>query len=378
VLYAKGGRAIEEATRLFPLAGKAPTLGPDQFLLAALHVFEQSDFRLVSVGPESLQRKFIEGQAMEYSLRPTSGSRAAGKLMQWAGLVRFAIGTLLWRPSLILAGIEGPMGLTALLLAKLLRARFIFLVHTDLSTASKRKFVMNRYVARCAHAVIVHGPFLRDQLKKMGCESHKLLEFDTGFDALALQKKSPDDSREQAKNGIFLYAGRIERNKGVFDLLQAFEAAADSSDTQLVFAGDGSDIDSLVQQADASCYRHRISVLGPLPHKELLGWMTCATAIVTPTQSSFPEGRCMSALESLLVGTPVIAPDFGPFPYLVKHAENGLMYAPDSVQALAQALRVLKDDPELLVRLQDGARRSGRALTQPEHTFLSRLREAAA
>ena len=86
----------------------------------------------------------------------------------------------------------------------------------------------------------------------------------------------------------------------------------------------------------------------------------------------------MSALESLLVGTPVIAPDFGPFPYLVKHARNGLIYAPDSAQALAQALQVLIDEPDLLARLQDGARRSGAELAQPEHTFLSRLREATA
>jgi glycosyltransferase involved in cell wall biosynthesis len=170
----------------------------------------------------------------------------------------------------------------------------------------------------------------------------------------------------------------MERNKGVFDLLQAFESVAGGTDARLLFAGDGGDLKSLAQQADASRYRERISVLGPLPHAILLGWMACAIATVTPTRSSFPEGRCMSALESLLLGTPVIAPDFGPFPYLVKHARNGLIYAPDSVQALAQALQVLIDEPDLLARLQDGARRSGAELAQPEHTFLSRLLEATA
>jgi glycosyltransferase involved in cell wall biosynthesis len=270
------------------------------------------------------------------------------------------------------------MGVTALLLARLLRARFIFLVHTDLRTASQRKFVMNRYVARSAHAVIVHGPFLRDQLQKMGCAPQRLLEFDTGFDARALHKNPGIETHSDPKKSFFLYAGRIERNKGVFDLLQAFESIADDSDKKLVFAGEGSDIDRLTQQANASRHRKKISVLGPLPHADLLGWMARALATVTPTQSGFPEGRCMSALESLLVGTPVIAPDFGPFPYLVKHGETGLLYAPDSKPELSRAMRVLTDDSELLARLREGARRSGAELTQPQHTFLSRLCESAA
>jgi glycosyltransferase involved in cell wall biosynthesis len=371
---------MEEASRLFPLAGTAPTAGPDQFLLAALYLFAQSDFHLVSVGPKNQRHTFTNGEAMEYSLRPDTGSPAGDALTQWVGLMRFAIATLLWRPTLILAGIEGPMGLTALLLAKLLKARFIFLLHTDLSTASlsHRKFMMNRYVARSAHAVIVHGPFLRDQLLKMGCEPHRILEFDTGFDARAPHAKPDSDAGSVPQKSFFLYAGRMERNKGVFDLLQAFESVAGGTDARLLFAGDGSDLNSLTQQTDASRYRERISVLGPLPHAILLGWMACAIATVTPTRSSFPEGRCMSALESLLLGTPVIAPDFGPFPYLVKHARNGLIYAPDNVQALAQALQTLIDEPDLLARLRDGARRSGAELAHPEHTFLSRLREATA
>ena len=52
--------------------------------------------------------------------------------------------------------------------------------------------------------------------------------------------------------------------------------------------------------------------------------------VVTPTQSQFPEGRCMATMEGLVMGVPVIAPNFGPFPFLVKHGENGLLFEPDS------------------------------------------------
>jgi glycosyltransferase involved in cell wall biosynthesis len=104
--------------------------------------------------------------------------------------------------------------------------------------------------------------------------------------------------------------------------------------------------------------------------------MQWSIAVVTPTQAIFPEGRCMSAMESLLVGTPVIAPDFGAFPYLVKHETNGLLYQPDSVSALTQAMAAIASDPDLMARLRIGAKQSGETLMCPERTFLQCLNEA--
>jgi glycosyltransferase involved in cell wall biosynthesis len=144
----------------------------------------------------------------------------------------------------------------------------------------------------------------------------------------------------------------------------------------LTFAGDGSDLETLKQQAAQSRYSSRINVLGPVPHADLLISMQQALATITPTQSSLSEGRCMSALESLLVGTPVIAPEIGAFPYMVKHQENGLLYRPDSVPALAQAMTSIANDTDFLAQLRSGARRSGKALMQPERTFLQCLIEA--
>ena len=82
-----------------------------------------------------------------------------------------------------------------------------------------------------------------------------------------------------------------------------------------------------------------------MPHENLADLICESTVVVTPTQSQFPEGRCMATMEGLVMGIPVIAPDFGPFPYLVKHNVNGLLYKPDSVNDLQNKLfkiRILK------------------------------------
>ena len=52
----------------------------------------------------------------------------------------------------------------------------------------------------------------------------------------------------------------------------------------------------------------------------------------------------MSVMEGLVMGLPVIAPNFGPFPYLVKDRVNGLLYVPDSVEQLGRTIDLLLDD----------------------------------
>jgi glycosyltransferase involved in cell wall biosynthesis len=72
----------------------------------------------------------------------------------------------------------------------------------------------------------------------------------------------------------------------------------------------------------------------------------------------------------------VIAPDYGPFPYMVKHEDNGLLYRPDDVDALAAALGRVLQDAGLRARLDEGALRWGRHFMHPETTFARALARA--
>ncbi len=90
---------------------------------------------------------------------------------------------------------------------------------------------------------------------------------------------------------------------------------------------------------------------------------------VTPTRLGHAESRCKAAIEPIVFGIPVIAPDFGPFPYLIENESNGLLYAPDSVPELRDCLvRVLRDDA-LHQRLAEGARSTGNGLLESPLTF---------
>ena len=84
----------------------------------------------------------------------------------------------------------------------------------------------------------------------------------------------------------------------------------------------------------------------------------------------------MVVMESLVLGVPVVAPDFGPFPYLVVHGKNGLLYRPDSINDLAQKLDMILDNDELYIRLKAGARESGDTLLVPSLTFSEAVKRA--
>ena len=76
----------------------------------------------------------------------------------------------------------------------------------------------------------------------------------------------------------------------------------------------------------------------------------------------------MVVLESLVLGVPVVAPDFGPFPYAVQHLVNGLLFEAGSRDALRQSL-ALTLQPQTLGRLRQGAATAGRELLASQQGF---------
>jgi glycosyltransferase involved in cell wall biosynthesis len=92
--------------------------------------------------------------------------------------------------------------------------------------------------------------------------------------------------------------------------------------------------------------------LGAQPRAAVLELLRAADASLLPsTWENFPH----AVVESLAVGTPVIATDVGGVAEVVRDGENGLLVAPGDAGALAAAIRRAFDDEELLARLRAAA-----------------------
>ena len=308
VIYIKGGRAIEEAERLFYLQGKVPNGGPDQFLLAVIDYLDDVEFRLVSYGPKTELKAFGDKQAIEYGLRPNNKQLIQRRMAFLLGCMQFFKQTVKFKPSHIICGLDGPFALIAWLAAKVCGSKFIFSVHNALnlsSTALYYKF-SNAILCKMADAVIVHGPFLKDQALQLGTKAEHLVEFNSSIDEAnkILIEKLKANLQETSKPSV-LFVGRIEEDKGAIDLFMAFFQLGFNHEVKLNYIGEGSALPLLQQLIIKHNLQDQVYLHGNLPHAEVFNFLYQATVLVTPSQSRFPEGRCKSAMEAFYVGTPV-------------------------------------------------------------------------
>ncbi|EON34195.1 Glycosyltransferase [Gordonia terrae C-6] len=140
-----------------------------------------------------------------------------------------------------------------------------------------------------------------------------------------------------------LFAGRLEYEKGVQDLLAALPRIRRSHPgTSLTVAGDGTQRDWLMEQAR----RHRVSkavtFVGPVDHGELVTLMHRCDAIVLPSRYE-PFG--IVALEAAATGAPLIVSTAGGLGEAVREPDTGLTFEPADVAGLAAAVRATLSDP---------------------------------
>ena len=366
ILYIKGGNAIEEGTRLVPLNGTILKGGPDQFFLAVLSLMRKDDsLRLVTFGKENKSKTVGNVELVEYALRKNTQSKLTKSYYFATEIIRFIVSSWIYNSKVILCGLDGPTGLAALLCAKLCGARFIFSVHNalNLPQVSNLYRKSNKLLVRYSDRIIVHGEFLADQVLSYGVDKSKLAEYASTIDDDELRlinDLKKQDFSNQINKKIILFVGRLEEDKGVYDLLQAFNLAKLDS-VELVYIGDGGALEDIKNKVSQSNILN-VRFLGHIPYSQVYQHLCSASVLVTPTQTRFPEGRCKSIVEAFIAGVPVIAPDYGPFPYLVKNKVNGLMYEPDSVVGLSQAIVNIIKTPDLLCTLKVGAAKSGQSL----------------
>ena len=149
----------------------------------------------------------------------------------------------------------------------------------------------------------------------------------------------------------FLFAGRLERLKGVHDIIPAFASFADAD---LKIVGTGSAQPELMAQARGLAH---VQFLGPLHPDSLQRLYQGATAVIVP--SLCYETFALTAAESMAVGTPVIGRAIGAVRELVEASGGGITFS--SLQQLREALSTMMNDT---VRDEFGARGRAYALAQ--------------
>lgn len=124
--------------------------------------------------------------------------------------------------------------------------------------------------------------------------------------------------------------GRMHRQKGQDVLVAAWPDVAEP-DRRLYFIGDG----PLLAETAASTSRPDVVFVGEADRAQSMAWLQAADVVVVPSRW---EGMALVPLESLALGTPVIASDVTGIREAVASPDFGVLVPPESTAGLARAL----------------------------------------
>lgn len=116
------------------------------------------------------------------------------------------------------------------------------------------------------------------------------------------------EDRKYYLNGVvqLLYLGRIERDKGVFELLESIREIRKrcSFKFKLTYVGDGPDYDNLAMSIKAQGTQDLVDLAGPINNRDLIKEKYLqANIYICP---SYHEGFPRTLYEAMIFGTPII------------------------------------------------------------------------
>ena len=165
------------------------------------------------------------------------------------------------------------------------------------------------------------------------------------------------DGREE---DLIVAVGRLDPIKG-FDVLVDALAVLDGQGRRVrcQVIGEGPLRGELQARIDRQGLSRRVTLVGARPQPEVRAALGAATIFTLPSlvaPNGDRDGIPVSLMEAMAAGAPVVSTRVSGIPELIEDERDGLLVAPHSSPALAQALARLLDDAALRRRLAAAAR----------------------
>ncbi len=219
---------------------------------------------------------------------------------------------------------------------------------------------------RHVDAFIAMSAFSRDKHREFGFQHDMDVVPYFLPDGVAAPRDAPADTPPHDRP-YFLFVGRLERLKGLDDVIPAF---AGYPDADLLIAGAGLHASHLQRLAASN---PRVRFLGNVPNDALDRYYRHAIALLVPSVGFETFGIIM--IEAFRQGTPVIARRLGPFPEIIEQSEAGELFA--SEPELIAAMRRLQHDPARRAAQSEAGRRAVAARWSEDAVIPAYLRVVA-
>ena len=262
----------------------------------------------------------------------------------------------------VICGVGGRIALPGSYLAAR-RARVPFVLWATIwahprTPAHALSYLPTRWLYRHADAVVTYGPHVSAYVEARRAGAGRVFEATQAVDAahfgapVGREQRTSARARagvERDEDLLALFVGRLEREKGVEVLLEAWSRANLSDGARLAFVGEGP-LRAQVERAGRG-----VVALGPAGRAELPALYAAADALVLPSipTATFREPWGLVCNEAMHQSTPVIASEAvgAAAGGLVRDGRNGFVVPHSDPDALATRLRALAANVDLRRRL---------------------------
>ena len=175
-----------------------------------------------------------------------------------------------------------------------------------------------------------------DHLREFGFPEPKITMIPNGIDTAAWSRTAAPERVRR-----FLFLGRLDPEKGLFELLDALRAVLDAHpDVTLTVAGEGPARAGLERRVAELGLGDAVELRGLVPYERLGALFDSVDCVVLP---SYGEGMPLSVLEAAAHHRPLIVSDVGDIPKLF--GDRIRIVPPRDTGALTAAMLAAVEDP---------------------------------
>lgn len=187
------------------------------------------------------------------------------------------------------------------------------------------------YIKKNISKVIAISNLINEDLKTIGYPLHKIQRINNGIDTNKNYEKIQWVKELSSEYGVFLYAGRFEKIKGIDILISAWNKTSKDfrEKNRLLIIGKGSiDVKSFLNDSS-------IVFIGPVENVE--SYLIKGNTFILPSRY---EGISNSLLEAMKNKNLIICSDAGGNTDLIKNNINGLIFETENIEDLYKKILI--------------------------------------
>jgi len=209
--------------------------------------------------------------------------------------------------------------------------------------------------------------FVKKSLLYCGVKEEKIINVPYGVDTDYFQQKAYTAKKSSDKLKL-LFVGRVEPAKGIYYLLEALKELSNINIELTVVGSNQCSVEEL------NGYQENVIFTGPIMKSEMSAVYKSTDVFIMP---SLWEGMCLSVLEAMSSGVPVIGSESSGAETLIINYKNGFVVKACSVKSITEKIRWCNDNRDRLAIMGKNARVVAEKYSWENYnkTFTSQIRK---